>query len=416
MRITIVSQFFEPEPAITANALAEDLVAGGHEVTVITGFPNRPGGRLFPGYRQRFGVRDAYRGSQVRRVPLIVNHDRNPVRRVANFTTFALASFYETQAGKSADVVYVYGTPMTAAIAPRIWKSLFKTPYVLHVQDLWPESVTNSGMLSSGVVNRAAEALLRPLLAWLYNGADSVIAIAPGMARALEARGVEREKISLLLNWADENNAKSIPPSSSAYGLRLVYAGNLGQFQDLETIIDAARLLQNVPDLSIEIVGDGTESSNLRQRAAGLDNLVFTGRLTRAEMPEVYRRSDFQLVTLKDLPIFRGTIPSKFQGSLMAGVPVITNVTGDVSEIVLGESLGFTTKPADPEALARTIMEAYETPAVERQRMGANARRYYENKMSRQQGVQKIAALLSEASLRRYAAGGKAANRRAGTA
>ena len=411
MRVVIVSQFFNPEPAITANALAEDLSAAGHEVTVVTGFPNRPGGKLFPGYRQAVGIREDYHGATVRRVPMVINHDRNPASRIANFATFALSSLYETRVGKSADAVYIYGTPMTAAVAPRIWKALFNTPYILHVQDLWPESVTGSGMLGSGILNRSAEAVLRPFLSWLYNGADTVIAIAPGMARTLESRGISSHKLKVMLNWADEQNVTKIERTASGPGLRLVYAGNLGKFQDLGTVIEAARLLRDVPHLKIEIVGDGTESDRLRQQAAGLHNVEFRGRLSRAEMPDVYRRSDFQLVTLQDLPLFRGTIPSKFQGSVAAGVPVITTVTGDVATFVNEQSLGYTAQPENPEALAQAILRAYETSPEERKRLGDNARQFYEREMSRRQGVQKITSLLQAAAGRAQISGHKVVER-----
>ncbi|MFL0534486.1 glycosyltransferase family 4 protein [Micrococcus luteus] len=402
MRIVIVSQFFHPEPAITVNELCRRLVADGHDVHVVTGYPNRPGGRLYDGYRQRLRHTETWEGAVVHRVPLLINHDRHAARRIGNFVSFALASLLKTRIGGSADAVYVYATPMTAAVAPLVWRKLFDTPYVLHVQDLWPESVTESGMLGRGVVVRATDLILRQFVGLLYREASHVVAIAPRMAGTLAARGVPADRLHTSLNWADERSVSPVDRVPEEGGpVRFVYAGNIGVFQDVGTILEAAAMLQDLPGVHIDVFGDGTELPGLLERSRALTNITFHGRVPRTEMAEVYRRSDFQLITLRDLPLFRGTIPSKFQGAMAAGIPVVTSVPGDVNALVSNHGVGLTARPEDPEDLAAAIRRAAELTDEERKSMRDQARNFYRARMSVDQGYARLRTLLERAGTSR---------------
>lgn len=400
MRIVIVSQFFKPEPAIMPSRLAKELARQGHEVVVITAFPSRPGGKLFSGYSQRFGYEEHHEGVRVRRVPTVISHDRNAGRRIASFLSFAASSIAESGWARRADVVYVYATPMTAAIAPRIWRALFKTPYVLHIQDLWPESVTESGMLGSGRASTLARSVLDGFLRWVYRGAEHAVAIAPSMARTLESRGIDSDRLSVVLNWGDEENLTQVERAPRGEGMRVVYAGNMGRFQDVRTIVEAARMVQDLGGLHLDLYGDGTDLESLKELAAGLENLTFHGRVPREEMDSVYARSDFQLVTLMDLPLFEGTIPSKFQGSMAAGIPVITTVKGDVRDFVTEHHLGLTADPENPESLATALREAYRMSPDLRAQMGRNALSFYKHEMSFSGSGTRIQAILTRASRR----------------
>jgi colanic acid biosynthesis glycosyl transferase WcaI len=400
MRVVIVSQFFKPEPAIMPSRLAKELARQGHDVVVITAFPSRPGGALFSGYAQRFGYEENLEGVRVRRVPTVISHDRNAVRRIGSFLSFAAASLTEFGWARGADIVYVYATPMTAAIAPRIWRALFGTPYVLHVQDLWPESVTESGMLGNGRASAVARSALDTFLQWIYRGAEHTVAIAPSMAKTLESRGVDPDRLSVVLNWGDEENLTRVERIPEGGGLRVVYAGNMGRFQDVRTIVEAARMVQDVPGLRIDLFGDGTDLESLQEQVAGLENITFHGRVPREEMEAIYARSDFQLVTLMDLPLFKGTIPSKFQGSMAAGIPVITTVKGDVRDFVRDNHLGLTAEPENPQDLAMALRKAYQLPEEQRAQMGQNALGFYEREMSFSGSGKRIQAILAEASRR----------------
>lgn len=399
--IVVLSQFYRPEPNMFAPAIAAAAAAEGHRVSVVTGYPNRPGGKLYPEYRQRFRFSEVIDGILVHRVPLIVNHSRKAFERIANFLTFSLSALSATSAVKGADVVYVYATPATAAIPAQLWHKILGIPYVLHVQDLWPESVTDSGMLGTGVVNRGVGAVLNAWLKRLYGNAAGLIAISPGMKRLLVERGHQADSCSVVYNWAEEGAITVKEETSFSNGrVKLLYAGNLGPMQDLETLIAAARTFDEHNDFTLDIAGEGILEDVLHAAADGSPNIHFLGNLTVSEVGQRYLDADFQLVTLKDIPIFRTTVPSKLQSSLAAGVPVITTVTGDVADLIVEYDAGIVAEPENADSLAKAFVTALNMSAAGRARMGANARRLYEDKMSHASATGRIMSILNNVTKR----------------
>ena len=192
MKIAIVTQYYAPEVIRIPDTLARLLAARGHQVRVITGYPNYPDGQLFPGYRQRWKHIETVEGVQIRRVPLFISHSYNPVARFTNYLSFALSAGFAHRWVRSADVVYVYATQMSPAIGPSFWRAVFRTPYVLHIQDLWPESVTGSSMVGGGAAKKLIGAMLRPWLRYLYRTASATIAIArTGRAPEPRSHGIQ---------------------------------------------------------------------------------------------------------------------------------------------------------------------------------------------------------------------------------
>jgi glycosyltransferase involved in cell wall biosynthesis len=408
LKLVIVSQYFKPESALIPTALAHGLAARGHEVRVITGYPNYPEGRLYPGFRQKFVHHETDGAVSVRRVPIVVSHSQNALMRFANYVSFAVSSLTAGRFVRGADVVYVYATQMTAAFGPSIWR----VPYVLHVQDLWPESVTGSAMVRNGLAKRVINGLLTAWLSLVYRRSSAVIAIAPTMMATLSARGVAKQKLHTVLNWADEDAVVPSKPVGAGVDvidslardsvdnprLSVVYAGNLGHFQDLETVIRAASAVTDLQGFTLTLVGAGVAESALRRLATDLNatNVIFRARVERDAMAGIYAASDFQMVPLADLPIFRGTIPSKFQGSLVNAIPVITTVGGDVGTMVREHNLGFVSPPGDAEALAAIFRAAYAVPPHARRTMGQNARQFYTTQMSQQSGIERIEGILAD--------------------
>jgi glycosyltransferase involved in cell wall biosynthesis len=179
-----------------------------------------------------------------------------------------------------------------------------------------------------------------------------------------------------------------------------VYAGNLGDHQDLETVIQAAKLVESEKNLRFEIYGAGMAEERLKDLAARLElgNLTFRGSVDSAAMKRVYAESDFQLITLRDREIFRGTIPSKLQASLFNGAAVLTNVAGDVAELCRRQNLGLSCEPGVAESMAEMFRRAARTTAEERRRMADNGRKFYSTQMSLSQGLDSLEAILIEAS------------------
>ncbi|MBD8140017.1 glycosyltransferase family 4 protein [Frigoribacterium sp. CFBP 13605] len=401
LRVLIVSQYFRPERVSIPITLADELSRRGHDVEVLTGWPNYPDGELFPTYKQRLRHTERQGGVMVHRVPLIISHSRSAVGRLLNYASFAFSSTFRFGLARRADVVYVYATQMTASIGPLLWNRAFGTPYVLHVQDLWPESIVDSGM-----VDRRVTAIIRRILTpWLtttYGRAAHVVGIAPTMLSMLRSRGARSTDSSVVYNWAPadvvetDDSFGSEREGATANSTTFVYAGNLGEMQDLLGLIDAFALCADVPDIELVIAGSGVMEADLRQRAAQHPGarITFTSRLDAGDMRALNARSDFQFVTLKGLDIFRGTIPSKLQNSLATGVPVITTVHGDVTELVEREGLGLSASPNDPGSLAGAIRRAAAMTQAERATLAARARRFYEEYMSEAAGISSIEAIL----------------------
>ena len=407
LRIVIVSQYFRPERVSIPVTLADELSRRGHHVEVVTGWPNYPEGKLFPNYRQRLRHKELQGDVTVHRVPLIVSHSTSAVGRLLNYASFALTSAAKFSVGRRADVVYVYATQMTASVGPSLWRRLFGTPYVLHVQDLWPESIVGSGMVD-GRASKTIGAALTPWLSSTYRRAAHVIAIAPTMLGMLRSRGAAAEASSAVLNWSprdvvDDSAVFAEDPARTGTEMTtFVYAGNLGELQDLPVLIDAFASCSDLADIKLLIAGAGVLEPELREQAARYSGarIEFLGRIDASGMQVLNARSDYQFVTLKGLDVFRGTIPSKLQNSLSAGVPVITTVHGDVSDLVERERVGFTARPSDPTALADAIRRAAATTRAERVAMADRARRFYEENMSESAGVSAVEAILRDASMR----------------
>jgi hypothetical protein len=199
LRVLVVTQYYRPEHAIIPSLLTERLAARGHHVQVLTGFPNYPEGSLHAGYRMRWLHREQLDGIIVHRVPLYVDHSQSAIKRLANYASFALSAAMRSKLAQGADVVYVYATQMTPALGPMLWRSTFGLPFVLHVQDLWPDSITGSKLLSRSA-SRAATAVLEPWLRVAYRNAAATIGISSRMTKTLVERGVPNERARTVLN------------------------------------------------------------------------------------------------------------------------------------------------------------------------------------------------------------------------
>ncbi|MDQ0374223.1 glycosyltransferase involved in cell wall biosynthesis [Cellulomonas humilata] len=325
---------------------------------------------------------------------MIVSHSRNPLGRILNYVSFGLSSRRLVRNADRFDAVYVYAPQLTAAIGPRTWSRRYALPYVLHVQDVWPDSIVGSGMLGAWL-GRGVGALLGPWIRSVYRSAGAVVAIAPSMAQLLVERGASADRTSHALNWSvNEEMSAEVAAARTPQDRRttVTFAGNLGEVQALDVLIRAASRVRDVPGLVVEIVGSGVAEERLRDLAQelGADNVRFLGRVDAAGMRDVYLRSDFQLVSLADLPLFRVTVPSKLAASLACGVPVVVAVAGDAGQLVRDGDCGLVVAPGDDDALVEALRSAARSTAEQRGSWGRNARQTYESKMSARAGIDTI--------------------------
>lgn len=401
MRLGVVSQWYAPEQVALPSSLARAAVRCGDAVTVLTAFPSYPHGRLYDGYVQTSKFVENLNGVTVHRVKSFLSHDSNAVNRIRSFISFSISSTRSSKILAQNDVNYVYATPPTAAYAAWWVRVRYGVPYVLHIQDLWPESATNSGMMGQGHLLKVLDLVISLMLKPLYSRASKIIVIAPRMSEALASRGIPAEKISTVLNWDDGDDTRAeLVHRGDGEPLRIVYAGNIGTMQDLETIARAAALLRDCRHIQFHVYGSGVaEGPFLRLvQDLGLSNLEYHGRVSKTAMTSIYASADFQLVTLKDRPVFRMTIPSKFQAALAHGTPVITTVQGDLSDICAAEGVGFSALPENPGSLADAVRAAASLSTEERRHMGEKCRAFYDRHLSAIKGTATIRKILREAA------------------
>jgi colanic acid biosynthesis glycosyl transferase WcaI len=408
VRVGVISQWYPPEPTFILSGLTEALAARGHEVRVLTGFPNYPEGRIYPGYRQRWHDVSTTGEVTVRRVPLYPSHDSSAVRRVANYLSFAAtSSLAALRYLAGIDVLYVYHPPATAYAAAALLRLLRRVPAVLHVQDVWPESVTESPMALRGIAGTLAHRGLGATMRQVYRAAAAIAVIAPSMRELLVERGADPAKVRVVFNWTDEALFRPVGPTEPArreIGHRgrctVMHAGNIGPFQSIATAVRAAAAVDRSGEVDLVFVGSGIEEDSARALTAqlGATNVRFLGRRRPAEMAALYGAAEYQLVSLRDLPIFRGTIPSKLQAALSCGSPVVASAPGDCARIVEKSRVGLSCPPDNWPALADRFRQAAAVPPGDRAEMARRAQESYQTQMSIRAGVDQLEDMLRTAA------------------
>jgi glycosyltransferase involved in cell wall biosynthesis len=401
MRILMLTQWFDPEPSFKGLLFAKALRERGHSVEVLTGFPNYPGGKVYSGYRIRLWQREIMEGIPVLRVALYPSHSQSAFGRILNYVTFALsASFLGTCLVNQADVVYVYHPPASIGLPALALKYLRRIPLVYDIQDLWPDTLAATGMLKH-------RWLLR-LVGWgcqcVYRFVDRIVVLSPGFKVQLQERGVPANKISLIYNWSFPIPAAP-PDRMLEQQLRdklvVLFAGNLGTAQGLDTVLNAAKLLQKThPDVAFALAGSGVEEGRLRKRVQdeGLGNVVFLGRQPPRAMGPLYERADALLVHLRDESLFKITIPGKTQAYLAAGKPILMGVRGDAAALVQQAGAGIVFPPQDSEALVRAVETLLSMTAAARSALGASGQQFYQAHLSVEAGVTAFERLMTHAA------------------
>lgn len=403
MNVLFLTQWYPPEPGLLQQELAQTLMAHGHSVTVLTGFPNFPSGKLYPGYRLRVLQKEKIAGVSVVRVPLFPDHSRSAVKRVANYLSFALAA---AALGRwvtpRPDVIFVYHPPLTVGIPAFVLSRLWRVPFVYQIQDMWPETLSATGMLT----NRFALGIVGRFARLVYAKAAALCVVSPGFRANLIQKGVPVDKIHVIPNWVDPDAyyvATADPELAAKTGLEnrfnVMFAGIIGEAQGLEVVLRAATLLRDLGEIQFVLVGDGVSLPRLEAMARdeGIENVRFLGRLPQDSMPRLYALADVLLVHLKDDPLFSITIPHKTLAYLASAKPILAAVAGDTADVVTEARAGIHCPPGDPEALAEAVRRLYDLDETELECMGARGREAAENRYSRERIVGDIEAVLLRA-------------------
>ncbi len=377
MRILLISLWYHPEPRKPVRELAATLREFGHEVTIVTGFPNWPQGEVYPGYRVRPWQRETIDGVSVIRVPLYPDHSRSAFRRAVNCCSFSLAAAVLSPfLARKPDVVYAI-QPIPAGLSALFLKSIWRVPLVTEVQDLWPETLQATGFVSSSALLRVVQWLNN----WVLRSSVRVRVISEGFRRSLMARGIPAGRIEVISNWVDPDVFRSHAASASQAAspqpsLHVVYAGTIGPAQDLDTLLAAAELVRESKDITFTIAGDGTELKRLENeaRARSLTNVRFTGWLPEDSVSQLMDSADVLLVQLRDDPLFRITIPHKTFTYMAMGKPILAAIEGDAADVVREAHAGLTCHPGDPRSLADALRSFVHLGSQGRAELGRQGR------------------------------------------
>lgn len=397
MRILIVTQYFWPEN-FRITDLANALKEKGHDVTVLTAMPNYPAGDLYEGYSWWQKRRDSMHDIPVFRVPLFVRRESKSWQLVLNYLSFVLMACLLGPwmlRGKQFDVVFTYGpSPVTVAIPGILMARLKKARMFFWVQDLWPEALTATGAIKSPTILSA----VRHVVKKIYHGCDYILVQSKSFVESVVAIGAQREKVRYFPNWAeslyqpvclalDAAEREKVPSD----GFVVMFAGNLGMAQSLDTIIGAAEKLKD-ENIYWVFLGDGRRRVWLQNIVAELqlDKVCLLGSHPIETMPAYFSLADAMLVTLNDDPVMATTIPGKVQSYMACGKPIIGALNGAGAEVIVESLSGYCVEPGDIDGLSKAVLDMSRLDDGKRCEMGKFARDYYQQNFNRDELVSQL--------------------------
>ncbi len=400
MKILIISQYFWPE-IFKITDLAIGLKERGHEVTVLTGKPNYPAGIFFPGYTFFNKRIEYYNGIKIVRSPLIRRGSGSGLRLFLNYFSFAFfASFSAVfRLQKKNDVIFVYEpSPITVGLPAVFYKFFSKAPLIFWVQDLWPESLTAAGNINSSVVLNLIESLVK----YIYKHSDIILISSKSFRQSIVEKGINSNKIVYLPNWA-ENIFNSVADKDldicklfPVGGFYILFAGNVGDAQDFDSIVKAVELTKHYKNIHWIIVGDGRKKTWVEQQKneMKLENLHLIGRYPMEKMPNFFREADILLVTLKNEKIFSMTVPAKIQSYLACGKPILAMINGDGADIINESKAGFAINAGEYEKLAEKVIEMYNMPKERLDSMALSGKEFYHLNFDRKVLIDNVVDLI----------------------
>ena len=402
MKILFLTQWFDPEPTPKGLDFARALVKAGHSVEVVTGFPNYPSGKIYPGYRVKWIQNEIIDGVNITRVPLYPNHDSSAIKRILNYLSFSFTScMYGLFFMKKPDVIYIYHPPMSVGFSGAVIGLFRRVPFVMDIQDMWPDTLPATGMLNHKKILK----IVGYVCQWVYKRAAKLVVISPGFKKLLIERGVPENKIEIIYNWANESVLRNPVPFNldgifDQEKLNIVFAGNMGKAQALNSVLEAAQKIENKnSNIQFTFVGGGLEVENLKQivKNKRISSVQFLDNMPMNQIGSVLSSADILLVHLSADPLFEITIPSKTQAYLSIGKPIIMAVKGDAADLIHESESGYCVAPEDSSQLASKILEIANVSSVEIQKKGLNGRAFYDEHLSFDAGVYKTLAILESA-------------------
>jgi glycosyltransferase involved in cell wall biosynthesis len=411
MKIVYISQYYYPEPHSIHKELAETLSSYGHEVTVVTAYPNYPLGRIYDGWKQNFlGQWESINGVSVLRCPIWPDHSKSVLLRGLHFISFTLSStlllFFRVP---PSDVFLVHHPPPSLAIPALLFNKRGHCPYVFRIADLWPEFIAGAGISN----NRTLLKIVEFLMQLIYRTASHIIVPSPGFKRRLINKGVPANKISFVSNYADESiyyPQDKDKELQQKLGIKesdiiILYAGNIGQPQRVDALVDSMKLIKHRPGIKLFIIGDGQHKKILQQTCSNerIESIIFFDQMLPEDVNRYYSVADALFIQLEDQLIWTDTIPSKIYAYMLAGRPIIAAIKGDGADVVSASQGGYICEPCNVRAIADCILSIADMSVEERERMGKNNYNYVISNFSKDCMIKKMEDVLKQVAGRKSA-------------
>lgn len=394
MKILVAGQHFYPEN-FRINDLCFELVKRGHEVTVLTGLPNYPEGKVLKEYKWFRNRKQMINGVKIIRCSLI-GRGKSALRMALNYAWFFTFGSLKALFVKGRyDLVYVYQTsPITMAWPAIVLKKMKKIPLVIHCLDQWPISVTTGPVSKESKVYK----LLSKISIWTYRQADVITISSKSFKKYFENElGISSEEKGLIYYPSYAENTYQNMKFVNNKVFDIVFAGNVGPAQSCETIVECAELLKEKQDIHFHIVGDGLSREMCEKNAneKELNNITFYGMHKLEEMPKYYSLADAFIITMVDNEVVNSTLPAKIQSYMLAGKPIFGAISGEVKEVVEEAACGKCTTSGDAKELANLIEQYYQNSDLLKQ-WGENGLKYYQKHFEKEKCISDLEKIFGD--------------------
>jgi len=402
MNILIITPHYWPEN-FHINYVAKKLSDSGNNVTVLTGKPNYPLGKIFKGYSYYSITKEKIDKIDIYRTPIFPRGQNSKIKLFLNYLSFVLSTSFIAPwifRKKSFDVLFVYGvSPILSALPAILFAFIKKKKLCLWVQDLWPESVISTGYLK----NKFILFVLKLIVVFIYKKSDLILVQSRSFVSNIKKLS-PRSNILYFPNSIDRIflNKKIIlkkPPFKfNRNHFNIVFAGNIGKAQSMKTLIDAAKILQKSKNIKLLIVGNGSDKDFLLEMILKykLNNIAYMGAYSLEEMPSIFNNASALLISLTDHDIFNLTVPNKLHAYLASSKPIIGSISGEAARIITESKSGIAVKPCDPNLLANAILKLSKLKKADLHAMGNNGKTYFQNNFDSSKLNKKLINILNE--------------------
>lgn len=402
MKILFISQYFYPEN-FRGNDIVFDFVKRGHNVTVLTAKPNYPQGKFYKGYNFFNKRQEIINGARVIRTPIIPRGRGKTVMMILNYVSFVTFSYFAClfRIKEKYDLIFVQQLSPVSMALPGLWiKKRQKIPLFLWVLDLWPESIAAGSNVKSNIILSLIDRLVRKI----YKASDTILISSKFFKRSILEKSPDPSKrIIYFPNWAEdvfttrEINKRVIIPKLPS-GFNIIFAGNIGEAQDFDSILMAAQLTLS-DGINWILIGDGRKSDWIKNEIESrqLSNVYMLGRYPMNKMPLFFELADAMLVSLKEDPVLSFTVPAKIQAYMASGQIILGMLNGEGNTLINESGCGIAVAAGDYHSLARAVSKIKNMPHESKRQMKIRSLAFYEENFSKRMLFDELEAMFLEA-------------------